>query len=168
VLCLALSPAFAEDETVYAGTETGIFLSTNGGRAWREVDFPLKHGPVLCLALSPCYGQDGIILAGTESGEVYRAVDGGAQWTRVGDVLPGAVDNLLLSPCYPSEAYIMALCGGTLFTSADDGQAWCEAVNVPGNQQVTAVAAPQGIFPGVPLLIGLMSGHVLSTHLPGS
>ncbi len=35
VLCLAVSPDFANDETLVAATESGLFVSTNGGRAWR-------------------------------------------------------------------------------------------------------------------------------------
>jgi len=33
VLCMALSPHFGRDETVFVGTETGLFRSTNGGHA---------------------------------------------------------------------------------------------------------------------------------------
>ena len=35
VLCLAVSPNFGYDETLYIGTESGLYRSTNGGRAWR-------------------------------------------------------------------------------------------------------------------------------------
>ena len=35
VLCLAVSPDDAQDET--SPDRSGIFRSTNGGRAWREV-----------------------------------------------------------------------------------------------------------------------------------
>jgi photosystem II stability/assembly factor-like uncharacterized protein len=165
VLCLALSPDFAQDEMVYAGTETGIFISTNGGRAWREVDFPLEHSPVLCLGSSPNYGHDGIILAGTESGELFRSVNYGVEWVRVGDVLPAPLNSLCLSPRYPSEPSMMILCGDTLLASADDGQTWRAVEGSPAGQQVTAVTAPKGAFVGAPLLVGLMSGHVLFTRL---
>ena len=52
VLCLALSPTWTRDETVYAGTETGLYRSTNGGRAWRHSGFPSELAPALCIA---CY-----------------------------------------------------------------------------------------------------------------
>jgi len=31
VLCLVISPNFARDETLYTGTDSGIFRSTKGG-----------------------------------------------------------------------------------------------------------------------------------------
>ncbi len=68
VLCLSMSPAYADDETVFAGTDSGIFRSMNGGRAWRELEFPPDWAPVLSLALSPGFGADGMLFAGTEFG----------------------------------------------------------------------------------------------------
>ena len=54
VFALAVSPDYASDETLYVGTESGIFRSTNGGRAWRAVDFPADRAPVRSRAcLSP-------------------------------------------------------------------------------------------------------------------
>ena len=47
VLSIAMSTNFARDETVYAGTETGIYRSTNGGRAWHYTDFPNSFAPVI-------------------------------------------------------------------------------------------------------------------------
>ncbi len=58
VLALAISPDFANDETLFAATATGIFRSPNAGRAWRELQFPDDAGAVLCLAVSPAFAQD--------------------------------------------------------------------------------------------------------------
>ena len=52
VLCLALSPAWIEDETAYAGTETGLYRSTNGGRAWRHTGFPVELAPAFFAFLA--------------------------------------------------------------------------------------------------------------------
>ena len=63
VYSLAISPDFAEDETLYAGVESGIFRSTNGGRAWREVDLSIGFEPVISLAMSPAYAYDQTLFA---------------------------------------------------------------------------------------------------------
>ena len=77
VLVLALSPDFAQDETLFVGVESGIFRSTNGGRAWREVPFPTDLAPVISLAISPDFKRDGLLLAGTEAHGLYALARSG-------------------------------------------------------------------------------------------
>ena len=82
ILCLAISPQFAQDQTLMVGTESGIFLSKNGGRAWKAVDFPVGSAPVTSLGFSMAYEVDSIIFAGTvmgnSSGLLTEAAYGGA------------------------------------------------------------------------------------------
>jgi photosystem II stability/assembly factor-like uncharacterized protein len=181
VYCIALSPAFggplgsSGDETIYVGTETGIFRSTNGGRAWREVDFDLNLAPVLSLALSPDYARDGCLVAGTESHGLYRSNDRGRTWKRLGEAVPSlagapaqSVSALLLAPEYPAKPQILAMLANVLLVSRDDGMTWeAWATAIPMAQGLdlgpgaACVAAPLGLDPGAPLLVGLLDGRVL-------
>ena len=81
--CMGVSPDYAVDETLYIGVESGIFCSTNGGRAWREVDLPVGYDAVLSLALSPDFAEDGVIFAGTESNGLLYSEDKGRTWRQV-------------------------------------------------------------------------------------
>ena len=111
-ICMDISLDYARDETLFIGIDSGIFRSTNGGRAWREVDFPLDLAPVLSLAASPDYASDGILYAGTESHGLYRSEDRGRTWTRLGaDVIVDAVNAILLAPDFPEKADILVLQG---------------------------------------------------------
>jgi photosystem II stability/assembly factor-like uncharacterized protein len=185
VYCIALSPAFGGplassglassglgsggDETLYVGTETGIFRSTNEGRAWREVDFALDLAPVLSLALSPDYARDGCLYAGTESHGLYHSEDRGRTWERIGETSPllagvpaQSVSALLLSPDYPAKPQILAMLADALIVSRDGGttwEAWQMGLDLgPG---AACVTAPLGLDPGAPLLVGLLDGRVL-------
>jgi photosystem II stability/assembly factor-like uncharacterized protein len=163
VLCLAISPDFANDETLFAGTDTGVFRSTNGGRAWREVEFPSQWAPVLSLALSPEYAVDGVLLAGTEVCGLFASRDEGSSWQRMGEErLAGAVNSILLGPEFPAKEDMLVLHEDALLISRDGGETWSEwqitASAAPG---VAAVAAPLGLDPGAPLLVGLVEGKVL-------
>jgi photosystem II stability/assembly factor-like uncharacterized protein len=80
IIDLALSPAFAVDDTVFAATETGVFSSVNGGRSWRMSAFPRDDDPALCLAASPCSAQDVTVYAGTEGGALLVSRDKGRSW----------------------------------------------------------------------------------------
>jgi photosystem II stability/assembly factor-like uncharacterized protein len=164
VFCLAISPGFAEDETLLAGVETGVFRSTNGGRAWREIDLSVGYEPVVSLAMSPRYPQDGRIFVGTETQGLLFSADDGVTWTRLGgDVITEPVNSILLSPAYPEEADILVLSENALWLSRDGGAVWAQVELAP--EGMTAVLAPEGLHTGAPLLVGLIEGKVLRLTL---
>jgi len=80
VFCLAVSPDFIHDRTVFIGVETGVYRSTNGGRSWRDMHFPVEAAPVIAIALSPNFPQDGILSVETEEMGFYRFTDSGLTW----------------------------------------------------------------------------------------
>lgn len=163
ILSMAISPDFADDETLFVGAESGIFRSTNGGRAWREVNFSSEFAPVLSLALSPNYAHDGVLLAGTESCGLFHSDDQGRTWARLGeDVVTGAVNSIVLSLEFPAKMDVLVMLGEALLISHDGGQSWSNwKVDLPIEQGLASVAAPQGLDPGTPLLVGLVRGGVL-------
>jgi photosystem II stability/assembly factor-like uncharacterized protein len=163
VLCMAISPGYVDDETLFVGTESGIFRSTNGGRAWREVDFSPDLAPVLSLAISPNYPVDTVLLAGTESHSLFYSQDGGNTWESLSAVAPGVtVNGILLSPEFPAKAHVLALLAEGLIVSWDGGHTWSKwGDDLPLEHGLTSVVAPYGLDPGVPLLIGLANGQVL-------
>jgi photosystem II stability/assembly factor-like uncharacterized protein len=162
-LCMAISPGYADDETLFVGTESGIFRSTNGGRAWREVDFSPDLAPVLSLAISPNYAQDGILLAGTEAHGLFHSHDGGGTWESLSTAAPGGtVNSILLAPDFPAQAHVLALLADGLVVSRDGGRTWSKwGADLPLEYGPTAVLAPHGLEPGASLLVGLANGQVL-------
>ncbi len=139
LLCLAASPNLHVDETIFAGTETGLYVSGNGGRAWRESRFPSDCAPILSLAymtappsaflLPDCGGKDEtMLLAGTEEHGLfvldYDDYDG-AGWRRIApDALPGAVNQLQVLNKNDGGAEIYALIEDGVLISRDAGGSW--------------------------------------------
>ena len=163
VLCLAISPNFIEDETVFAGTTTGLFVSSNGGRAWREVVLPVDLTAVLSLAVSPHYKDDRMIFAGTEEQGLFRSL-AGMQWAKVSpDDLTQPINAILLASHSNQPPDLLVLHGSQLHYSADQGetfQHWTRP-GIETDVEIMAVAAPAGLGPGAPVLIGLGDGEVL-------
>jgi hypothetical protein len=163
ILSMAISPEFATDETIFVGTETGVFRSTNGGRAWRETEFPMEPAPVISLAISPGYAQDGMVAAGTESHGLFYSDDKGKTWKRLGEeAVTGAVNAISLSPEFPAKPHMLAMLDEALLISRDAGQSWADWKDGLCIEQGTAsLATPHGLDPGAPLLVGLVGGEVL-------
>ena len=74
---LAISPGYAQDQTIYASTsKAGVFVSHDGGRSWQETGFPGRAGGSTDyprLAISPNYAGDQTLFAASGAG-VYRFV----------------------------------------------------------------------------------------------
>ena len=103
VQALAISPGYATDSTLYAGTRGGgVFKSTDGGASWIATSLTnLGVYVVNTLALSPGYASDRTIFAGTVLG-VFKSTDGGASWSTAG-LTNLDIDTLALSPGYSTD-----------------------------------------------------------------
>ncbi len=95
VKALAISPNYATDRTIFAGTTGGVYKSTYGGGGWWEC-WGIED-EVNALAISPNYANDQTIFAGTTEG-VYKSTDGGRYWRKVG--IWTSVEALAISPNY--------------------------------------------------------------------
>ena len=96
VLVLAMSPDFASDRTVFAGSEhAGVLKSTDGGQTWKQVNTGIYDGNVPALVVSPGFAADRTVYAGTRTQGLFRSTDGGETWVQTGQGLPdGNVPHL--------------------------------------------------------------------------
>ena len=156
ILCMAISPAFAQDETLWIGTETGIFRTTNGGRSWREVDFPAGLVPVTSLAVAPRSGGTGRLYALSQADGLFVSKDGGENWLQIGrEVIAGGVSSIGLEAHSAQGDTLLVAQGTSVWLSRDGGQHWTEMANVLAAENGPAcLATPLGMHPGAPLLIG--------------
>ena len=144
VTSLALSPAFADDGCVLAGTfEDGIFRSTDKGETWRAVNHGLFDHNVFALALSPRFAIDGIAFAGTGSG-VYRSENGGTLWW---DVTMPSGDETVLSLALSASGALFAGCEAHgLRRSNDAGESWETLLATDGAVNGVALASDGAII----------------------
>ncbi len=142
--CVAISPHFATDETLLVGTETGLFHSTNGGRAWREVALPDDELSVLSLVLT-----SGLLLLGTDEG-LYRSDNQGRSWVRL--TQDEAVNAIEVS----NDDHIL-LAGETQVYDLV-GDSWNER-SISVQAGITTMAAPNGLEK--PALVASAGGGLL-------
>ncbi len=131
IRAMAISPNYATDQTIFAGTwGNGVFKSVNGGASWTAVNTGVSSIYVVSLAISPNYAADQTIFAGTWGSGVVKSVNGGASWTSAySGVIDPTVNFLAISPGYATDQTIFAgTYSGGVFKSVDGGVIWT-AVN---------------------------------------
>jgi photosystem II stability/assembly factor-like uncharacterized protein len=70
-----------ELHTVFAGGDTGLFVSQNGGAQWERIGAPGNVPTIWSLAIDPVEPRR--LFAGTRPAGVYRSRDGGLQWEKL-------------------------------------------------------------------------------------
>jgi photosystem II stability/assembly factor-like uncharacterized protein len=160
VLCIAVSPGYAQDKTVCIGTETGLFLSKNGGRAWQETSFPTDFAPVLSLGMSPQFMDDAILFAGTERCGLLYSDDCGKTWRQMLD--SDGVSTICLSPDFPKTTDILVASNHILWQSRNGGDKWSQKMlDESSDATITAMTVPGGVTPTATVLIGLSNGKII-------
>jgi photosystem II stability/assembly factor-like uncharacterized protein len=107
VYALALSPGYATDLTLFAGTEGGgVFRSSDGGASWIAVNAGLTNLDVRGLALSAAYAIDHNLFAGAYGGGVFKSTDGGAFWMAMNEGLGNLfIQSLALTSASPRTIF---------------------------------------------------------------
>jgi hypothetical protein len=152
-LCVAISPAYATDHTVFTGGDffglAGIFKSTSSGASWSQAITGLDPGAdVHSLVISPAYATDHTVFAATAMG-VFRSTSGGAGWSSVDTGFPDYPDfpdggglnsfNIVtaaISPAYATDHTVFmggSFFGGPgLFKSTSLETSWTDAGSLIG------------------------------------
>jgi len=150
VLALAVNPG--PPTVVYALTESGFHVSTNG-RAWqkRVNGLPsISNAVYNTMAIDP--DDPGKLYVATTPLGLFRSTNGGKKWTDAnGDLPPGAhnVKGIAVSPV--TGELFMSMRGAGLLRSADNGQTW-----TPSHDGITYIRT----------LYGTVSAPVLSPTDP--
>jgi len=137
---------------LFAGTYGGgVFLSTNNGTSWTEVNTGLTNTYVFALAVS---GTN--LFAGTFGG-VFLSTNNGTDWTEVNS---GLTNTTVYSLAVSNINLFAGTSGGGVFLSTNNGTSWTE-VNTGLTSTTVYTLAPSGTN----LFAGTSGGGVfLSTN----
>jgi photosystem II stability/assembly factor-like uncharacterized protein len=132
---LSISPDFATDGVLYAGTVSGVFRSEDRGSHW--VPLGLEGHAVINLAVSRS-GQT--VLAGTPHG-LYASVDSGRTWAPKsidGADANESIEAVAMTPSFEADQTVLvSVQGRGLFRSVDGGASFAPvASGLLADQQV--------------------------------
>jgi photosystem II stability/assembly factor-like uncharacterized protein len=151
---------------VYVGTfDDGLYVSDDGGDAWREAWDGIADRRVMAVAVSASHQEDGVsvVYAGTEPSNLYRSEDGGKTWQLLPDLrrLPSEprwsfpprpwthhVSTIALHPTDPDSLAVGIELGGVM-RSADGGATWIDhnpQAHSDAHQLLTHPLAPHRVY----------------------
>jgi len=142
VLALAVSPSYAQDHTLFAGTNNGISVSADGGETWQAAVMPISSSSVVAISFSPNFAADGIMLAGTMEDGIFYSNTRGLRWQNNGfGLLDATVFSLGFSPNFSRDTTVFAGTDTTLYFSYNGAMAWKQ------------MSFPEGVAPALSLVV---------------
>lgn len=107
---------------IYAGSDSGVYLTRDDGARWTLVSQGLPSNPTI-TALAVVRAPN-VVLAGTHNG-IYRTQDAGATWTSVDPRLSQQIIHaFLIDPQAPNRIY--AATANTVLRSENAGDTWTD------------------------------------------
>jgi len=138
--------------------EDGVFLSTDNGASWTEVNKGIQNIPINSFGLA---GTD--IFAGAYTGRVFRSTNDGTSWTRLNLTFS---DKTVHVACFAFlGSYLFAGtrssmgAGSGVFLSTDRGVSWAAVNSGLADTTVQSLAVS-----GTNLFAGTRGGVFLSTN----
>jgi photosystem II stability/assembly factor-like uncharacterized protein len=117
-----------EPQMIYAGGDTGLFVSHTGGAKWERIGAPGEVPTIWSLTVDPI--DPSILFAGTRPAGLYRSRDGGQRWEKLAaDIAKECsigtpfVTSVLVDPGDHRRIWAGVEIDG-VFRSLDGGDSW--------------------------------------------
>jgi len=123
-----ISTSERQPETIWVGTpSSGVLISRDSGKTWRQVDGVSHEAPVNTIAQDP--QRPDYVYVGTKQA-LFMSHDGGASWRVRGGNLPfGDFTSILINPrngdeIFAGNAFQITEIGGGVYRSTNAGLSW--------------------------------------------
>ena len=118
-------------DTIFAGTDRGVYVSSNSGSVWAPANDGLGDTTVNAMAIT-----SQAVLAGTSSG-LFRSTDWGATWQLTRDGMP----DTNVAAFLVRDTMTFAGTSAGLFLSVNAGMSWSELPLSTTSRAVISIAA---------------------------
>ncbi len=126
---IMISPGFAEDNLVFAGTPQGLFKSTDRGAQWQKAGLAsaVADGHIAGMGISAFFNVDRSLMVSVRGRGLFRSTDGGTTFEELAPQLIEAnhfFEFIAFSPDYDESQTIFGASEYSLFRSGDNGRTW--------------------------------------------
>jgi len=137
---------------VYAGTDKGLYRSSDGGKMWSLLDTPMKDSMVWSMAIDPVDSSTMFAGTGTPSTPgIYRSTDAGKSWGQLAVDIAADCPNvgiprptgISIDPTNHRRVWVGLEVDGVRH-SADGGETWSKVNGQIPNQDVHNVLVVAG------------------------
>ena len=114
---------------LYAGTDGGMFKSTNGGQSWAAINDGLADPYIEDVVMDPATPATLYVAIGystPDGGGVFKSTDGGDHWSAARNGLPHHVSKLAIDPRTPTTLYAVTYFD-QVYKSTNGGRSWSPA-----------------------------------------
>ncbi len=138
---LAISPAYAQDQTLFIVISDQLLRSEDGGSSWKELVNGLDNRHLLSsVAIAPSYRAGGTLFVSSKGDGIYRSQDGGDSWVKANGGLDSLdIGRVSIYPGYRSHPVVLAAgVEGGLYKTERGGDGWVRVID--SDTRVTALA----------------------------
>ncbi|MGI8485659.1 MAG: WD40/YVTN/BNR-like repeat-containing protein, partial [Thermomicrobiales bacterium] len=164
IVALAFSPLYARDETIFLATDSDIFRSRNGGKAWRRLELDVLPQSIQCLSISMRGSDKPILFVGSAGDGLWSSHDMGTTWKE--QIAKEEIRNISVTNVPGDDGGMIVVTGDGLYLSTGPDQAW-QHVSVDGRDVCCAIGLPSASSSGVDILVGQIEQGVAHKS-PGS
>jgi photosystem II stability/assembly factor-like uncharacterized protein len=146
---VAVSPDFANDQTVFAITRGNLVRSTDGAERWLRLSQGLGNTIPMRVAISPAFAHDRTVFVASRQG-VFRSTDGGLRWQGCNHhgLANGGIIDLAPSPDFATRPALLAVGADGALSRSDRGcEAW-RRVAQPQSGTTAVQWSHGGLFAG--------------------
>ncbi|MCP4521080.1 MAG: hypothetical protein GY827_05255, partial [Cytophagales bacterium] len=113
---------YADGNMIYAGTDVGLSISSDGGASWTTITSG-QNGFAVSNSVYSVYADGNMIYAGTDVG-LSISSDGGASWTTITSDQNGFASSNVVLSVYAEGNKVYAGTSGGISISEDGGATW--------------------------------------------
>jgi len=141
---IAVSPGYAQDQTLFVAGDGGLFRTTDAGTNWVLV----TTKPMRSMVLSPNYSTDHTLFVVTSSNGIEMSTDSGKSFKNVPAPanLKSTLDYIAISPNYTVDKTLLLGGGGNdgIFESTNAGGSWTSVTSGLSIVNVTCIVFSPG------------------------